>query len=418
VTALARAWLDGVTTGERFFLWAHYFDPHKPLDAGPELVERVGGDPYLACVARMDRGVGHLLDALRVRADWDDVLVIVVADHGEANGDHGEGTHSVFVYDSTIRVPMMVRFPGGVPPPGAAGEGRAERTADAAVSVADVFPTAVDLLGLGSPGDVDGRSLRAPLDRDRGVYFESYYGRIYYGWSPLVGWAEGATKYVHSSAPELYDVAADPGETRNLAAERDVAPYLARLAALARRPTLEPAGETIDRAMLAELEKMGYAGAGGAGELPGPLELDPDRPSPHGRPAELAAIVQSWGSDEARRDRSIELLRGVVARDPQNHGCWARLGRLLLERGDHAAAAEALERVVALDVPWPEDRFRLAECYLALGREADAAAALESGLALDPDDEPALRKLFELYQALGRPEDAARTFARLEAVRG
>jgi tetratricopeptide (TPR) repeat protein len=321
----------------------------------------------------------------------------------------------VFVYDSTIRVPMMVRFP----PSAMRRSWQASDAArvHAAVSVADVFPTAVDYLGLGAPGSIDGVSLGMSSGPGRGVYFESYYGRIYYGWSPLAGWADDVAKYVHSSAPELYATDADPGETRNVVGERDAAPYLAALAALSRKPALDAGAGRVDQAMLAELEKLGYAGAGGAGELPGPLELDPALPSPHGRAAELAAIVESWSLDEAERPRAIALLEALVAQDPKNHGCWSRLGRLLQAAGEPARAAVALEHVRDLDVPGPEDRYRLALCYVALERNAEAAEALESALALDPDNVLALERLFAVYQGLERPADAARIFARLEAAR-
>ena len=411
VTARATAWLEGLGADERFFLWAHYFDPHRPNDPTDELLARADGDRYLACVARMDDGVGDLLDALRARDDWDDTLVIIVADHGEARGEHGEGTHAVFVYDSTIRVPMMVRFPTSME--------RSEGSVEPAASVVDVFPTAIDLLGLGSAGAIDGVSLRTPPPADRGVYFESYYGRIYYGWSPLVGWADADAKYVHSTAPELYATDVDPGELRNVVAERDPAPFVAALEALSRKPALDPDAEPIDRDILAALEKMGYAGSGAAGELPGPLELDPDRPSPHTRPDELRALVMAAstsGAEPADRSRVIATLEGVLTRDPRNPWAWARLGRMLIEAEDWPRAAQALEQVRALDVPWPEDRLRLAQCYLELKRPADAAATLEETLELDADNRTALGKLVEIYQALGRTADAARAFERLESL--
>src|SRR5690606_33856204 len=107
----------------------------------------------------------------------------------------------------------------------------------------------------------------------------------------------------------------------------------------------------------------------------------------------------------------------LVERDPTNHGAWSRLGRMRAELGRLEDAAAALERVIALEVPWPEDRFLLAATYRELGRAEDAARAFESGLELDPDDEEALVALLAIYQELGRTADAARVFERLEAVR-
>ncbi len=416
VSERAVSWLGQRAPGERFFLWAHFFDAHRPYEPGERYLAQAGGDPYRGCVARMDAGVGALLDALRARTDWDDLLVIVVADHGEGLGEHGEQSHSAFVYDTTIRAPLLVRFPKSVGAAGGAARA-GERSADP-VSVADVFPTAVDLLGLGAPGDVDGLSLRDPPPPGRGVYFESCYGRIYHGWSTLAGWADAAGKYVHASAPELYDTAADPGEAHNLFGQRDAGPYVEALRKLALRPALAPSGEGVERSMLGAIEDLGYAGGGEAGALPDLLAVDPARPSPHARAAELAHIVQAWNlSSRGQLKEACAELELVVRSDPENHGAWSRLGRLRLEQGQIAEAAQAFERFAALGVPWAEDYLSLGFCYRRLERKEDAVTYLERGLALDPENERGLEELFGALQELGRGAEAAQVFARLEALR-
>ena len=409
VTERAASWLAGRNTDERYFLWAHYFDPHKPYSPGPEFLARAGGNAYLGSVARMDAGVGELLDLLRARDDWEDTLVIVVADHGEGLGEHGEDTHSAFVYDTTIRVPMLIRFPGG-----------AGSRSEAMVSVADVFPTAVDLLGLGTAGDIDGVSLRSAPADDRGVYFESYYGHIYHQWSPAAGWADRHAKYIHSSEPELYRTDADPGESANLlnASDVDVGGYIEAMRELAGRPALEVAEGTIDRSMIAALQDLGYAGAGGLDELPGPLDLASELPSPHARAEELGWIVASWNlASRDQLDEAVRVLERVVRSNPKDHGSWSRLGRLLMRRGDHAGAAEAFEHFAAIGPPWPEDYLSLGLCYRILERDEDAITWLRQGLALDPKNIQALEVLFDLFQELKRDEEAMEVYEQLEAAR-
>jgi arylsulfatase A-like enzyme len=410
VSAKALAWLAERPSGERFFLWAHYFDPHLPNEPGEPYLSRAGGDPYLGSVARMDAGIGALLAGLRARPDYDEILVIVIGDHGEGLGEHGEDTHSAFVYDSTLRVPLFVRFP--------AAAGLAGRRSDAPVSVADVYPTAVHALGLGAAGDIDGRSLWSAPAPARQVYFESYYGHIYHGWSTLAGATDGARKYVHASAPELYDLRADPGEMHNLAERRDLAPERSALATLVRGPSLAPAEQGVDPTLLAEIEKLGYVAGGGGVARADPLAPDVARPSPHARADVLVRIVRSWNlSTRGLYAEACRELEAVVELDPRNHGAWSRLGRLWLEQGQYAVAAQALERFAALGIDWPAEQLSLGLCYRRLGREEDALQALERGLALDPKNLRGLEELFGALQALGRDEEAAQAFGRLEAAR-
>ncbi|MEM7310541.1 MAG: sulfatase-like hydrolase/transferase [Planctomycetota bacterium] len=408
VSERAVEWLAERPAGERFFLWAHYFDPHKPLAPAPEFVEQAGGDPYLGAVAHMDAGVGTLLDALRARPDWEDTVVVVVADHGEGLGEHGEDTHSAFVYDSTIRVPLFLRLPHSE---------RAGEHTPAQVSVADVFPTAVDLLGLGGPGDVDGLSLTRALPPERGVYFESYYGAIYHQWSPISGWADADGKYVHSSRPEFYVPAVDPGETANQIERHDVATYLDALEDLAERDALPAATETIDRGILADLEHLGYAGAGGAVDLPSPLDVPADRPNPHDCAEELQLIFRSWNLGARNRHaEAARALERVVAQNPRNHDAWARLGRLRMRLADFTGAAEALERFVAIGPPWPHVYMNLGRCYEGLERFEEAADWMEKGLALDPENAEGLEVIVSLLRRLGRGADAQTYFERWESL--
>src|SRR5262249_32088535 len=150
-----------------------------------------------------DAAIGKVLARLERGGALAHTLVVASADHGEGRGRHGEETHGAFVFESTLRIPLLARLPGAA---------RAGERVHDAVSQVDVVPLIAGVLGWEAPDGIDGRDPLAPGPR-AGAYFESYFGTKSFGWSPLAGWTDGREKYVCSSAPELYDVVADPGET-------------------------------------------------------------------------------------------------------------------------------------------------------------------------------------------------------------
>ncbi len=320
VTEAALRWLRGRDRGRPFLLWVHYFDPHAPYEPPP--AHSQAAHPYLGEVASMDQEIGRLLHALRDDPAWGSTLVLAVADHGEALGDHGEPTHSAYCYESVLRVPLLLRRPG------AAGAG--ERSAELA-TVADVHPTLVEHLGLGEPGDVDGLSLLRPLPAERGVYFECYYGYLYYGWSPLAGWLDPRGKYLHSTRPELYDLRADPAEARSLEAllPRVAGDYQRALAAAAARPTLAPDEHAgLDQEHLTRLQAIGYAAGGRAAAVPGPL--DPSGlPAPRDRRDELARFLECQGMTGAGMlEPAIAGFARIVRENPLHVYALYELGQL------------------------------------------------------------------------------------------
>jgi arylsulfatase A-like enzyme len=207
--------------GERLFLWVHLFEPHAPYGDLADLskASRSAEARYAAEVLEADRQVGRLIDGLgfdRARS-----LIVLTADHGEAFGEHGEISHSVFAYDTTLRVPLI--FSGAGLGPGGL------RTA-IPTPLVDLAPTMARLAGL-PPFDSDGRAAfdgtfaYAPTPgsyrgEDRSLYAETFAPLLDFGWSPLRTLRSGRWKYIATTKPELYDLAADPGETTDLAASR------------------------------------------------------------------------------------------------------------------------------------------------------------------------------------------------------
>lgn len=343
VTDQVLSWLEKRDSERPFFLWVHYFDPHMPYSPAPEYIEKAGGNLYRAEVAAMDHDIGRLLTGLEQQVGYDEMTIAVVADHGEAFHAHGELTHSVLCYESTMRVPFMLRF--------ADGRGAGTRSEDI-VSVVDVFPTFLDELGLGAAPGVDGVSLSgAEIEADRGVYLESYSGYLNYGWSPLSGWVDRGGKYLHSSSPEFYDLSKDPTETRNLysAGGVDTSSYLKAIEELSQRPRLESGGDVeLSEEQIRELNALGYAAAGSRTEdLPNPLDVS-DLPAPAQQTELYAKSNFAVGLVAAGQyEEAIRRLTEVITANPRDVNALDALGSALIVMERYAEAIDPLERVLA-----------------------------------------------------------------------
>ncbi len=405
-------WYRRRERAQPFLAWVHLFDAHRPYSPPPGFAERVGGDPYLGEVAAMDHALGRLLDELARSGELDRTWIVVVGDHGEALGQHGELTHSLTCYEPTLRVPLLVRAPDGR---------RAGERSKAVVSVVDVFPTLIAALDLGSSGDVDGVDLMGPGPEDRpGVYFESYSGLLNHGWSPLAGWADAQGKYVHSAAPELFDPIADPGETTDLltADGARTESYRRRLAELSRLPTLAIEGiDTDTEALMAELERLGYAASGSeAGPLPDPLD-ECDRPSPHARMAEAYAMGQAAAlGDAGELEEGADALRLILDGNP--HNLWARryLGTYLLALDRPGEAEPHFRALLEAGAERAATVNSLGVCLEKRGEDAAALLHYRRAASLDPRHRPAVENVQALLERLGRKEEARTWRARLEAL--
>ncbi|MCP4205269.1 MAG: sulfatase-like hydrolase/transferase, partial [bacterium] len=274
--AAAIAWLDQRQSqpaeARPFFLWLHLFDAHDPYTPPEPFRSQYPGKPYDAEVAYTDLLVGGFVEELERRALLDTSLVVVTADHGEGLGDHGETFHGYFAYDSTVHVPLIVRFPESA---------QAGRRIDAVASHVDIAPTILELTGQDVPQVMQGRSLLEPMLSDgkddttatgpqRAVYAESFYPLLHYGWAPLRVLRSRTEKYIEAPNPELFDFAADPGELTNLAGreQRTVQRLARELVALADRleeGAVASSVPDLDEQALSQLQALGYlAGPGQA----------------------------------------------------------------------------------------------------------------------------------------------------------
>lgn len=429
-----------------FFLWTHFYDPHHPY------VSRRGAAPdspaaYAEEIAFMDLQVGRLLAELRTLGLEKNTLLVIVGDHGEGLGEHGESEHGYFVYETTLRVPLLLRGPR----PLRAGSVVAER-----VRTVDLTPTILDLLGRPAPAFTHGQSLRPLLAGRAGAppppaYGEAMAPQEVFALSPLRALVEGDWKYVAAPRPELYDLAADPGEVRNLAeAEPARADSLrGQLADLLQQtppPAEAPEQVQLSPAEVARLRSLGYlAGPEAAGDRRGRPRGE-SLESGGGNPADFAPAIELYARAHrelaARRWAEAEpLLRQVVTSLPGAPNPWRDLATALRrqEKGDQLLAFSAellaqhpdqtalriqharqlalagrvdeaqsqLEEAVRRDAVSADARVELAAALSGRRRPDEARAEYLTALALSPQDLRALRGLASLYAQQERWEDAA-----------
>jgi arylsulfatase A-like enzyme/Flp pilus assembly protein TadD len=400
----ALPWLDGAKSG-RYFAWVHLYDPHAPYEPPEPFASRYARNPYLGEIAYTDKVFGRLMGWLRDQGQLDRTIVVVTGDHGESLGDHGEASHSYFIYGSTTHVPFIVRTPWGL-----TGR-RATR-----VSGVDLMPTVLDLVGLPPQPGIDGRSLARLLfdpeaRLDRPAYSETYFPRYHYGWQQLQAMRDDRYTYIDAPEPELYDLQEDPGETRNVfkSFSARAEPLRLALVALAKTAgTQAPERQSLDPETLQHLAALGYVG--------NVIDVDPTTVLPDPKAKLPLFQMMNVAKDLAQKDRvedAVERLRRVVAADPKIMDAHLTLGNWLvrLKRPDEAAAS--FKQALALK---PDDDIalgNLARLYLSRGRKEDALEALEvfrAALRANPKNPQSWYQLAGLYLDTGRLGEAESAF--------
>ncbi|MFN7940843.1 MAG: tetratricopeptide repeat protein [Thermoanaerobaculia bacterium] len=436
----ALAWLEA--GGEApFFAWVHLYDAHAPYAPAEPFRSRFPGQPYDGEIAAVDAQVARLLDWLDRRALGERTVVMVVGDHGEGLGDHGETTHGLLLYEPTLAVPWIVRAPGAL----AAG-----RVVEEPVSTADVAPTAAALAGVAlgeAPGrPLDGRDLAADLaagrePRRREIYSETEYPR-WFGWATLAALRAGPAKWIAGPAPELYDLASDPGERRNrLADDRRTGHDLAaRLATLQTTAVAAPAAAALDSEARARLASLGYlAGSAPAArhdarnprdmvglfhELERAKELldggrfaeaarqlEPIAAADPGNPVFAGTLAQAYrrGGELAR---SVPLYRQAVAANPEDVEGWYNLATALREAGETEEAIAVLGEAIRRDPAHPDAHNALGIALLDRGKVPEAAREFRRATELDPRNATAFTNLGNALRGLGQPDAAEAAYRR------
>ena len=331
VVSEALAWLEEPGRG-RAFVWIHLWDPHTPYAAPEPFKSRYGAAPYDGEVAFVDSLIGMLIERLERRGWYDNSLIVFTSDHGEALGEHGESTHGFFLYDATLRVPLIIKPVAG---------GGAGRVLSGQVRSIDIAPTVLGLAGIERDPRMQGESLAprfagtaadTPLD----AYSETYFPYFHFEWSPLTALRTGKYKYIDAPRPELYDLERDPREESNrLRNEPSVTAELeGRLRATYPRVLPGDGGVSapapVDRATVERLRSLGYVGAAPARRRRRLTEL-PDPKDKIGLYEQLQRAL--YAAEQGRFEESSAGLRRVLAQDDHILDAHLNLGVNLVQTG-------------------------------------------------------------------------------------
>ena len=407
VADLALDWL-GKNSQKKFFLWMHLYDPHFPYRPPEPYSREYAAQPYDGEIAFADEQLGRLLRFLKEKGLYQNTLIVLSGDHGESLGEHGEKTHGFFIYNATMHVPLIIRLPGKP----------AARVAGDPVSLIDLMPTILSVVGLPAPPQVQGRNLLPSLqgkpgEPDRSLYGETFLPRLHFNWSELRGVENAKYHFIDAPRPELYDLRSDPGEMRNLLSEKKaVAEEMrAQLAALIREYSAgkEMAEKTgLDPALMERLKSLGYAGFSGGGD---PTITNRDLPDPKDRVATYELISDAIAdSQHGRYSESIEKLKVALSAEPQSVPAHYLLGLDYYRMKMFAASVEELQKVVQSSPDYALAVFNLGMAQAHAGQMEAAIDTLQRALKLDATNFEAAFNLGVAYLQEKRLEPAAQAF--------
>jgi arylsulfatase A-like enzyme/tetratricopeptide (TPR) repeat protein len=387
---LVLPWLRGAAAGP-FFLFFHIYEPHTPYDPPEPFASRYKLK-YDGEIATADAIVGELLAELKRLGVYDRAVVILLSDHGEGLGDHGEDEHGVLLYNEAIHVPLLLKLPGAK---------LAGGSTDSPVALTDVAPTVLGLLGLPPGAGQRGNSLLAPRsvagvksggagggagsaagqtdDGGRRVYSETFYPRLHFGWSDLASLVGRRYHYIDGPNPELYDLDHDPRESHDLLRdERRVYADMRRELATYDRDLKPPAA--VDAETRAAMTALGYIGSGsGAGAKRGPL------PDPRSHLGTLKDLKQGFAA-MAHHDyaQAAATFQRTLAANPEMADAWEFLGRAREKLGDSPGALQAYGKALRIDQGSSPVAMAAASLYFDLGQLDAAESHARMALAGNP----------------------------------
>ncbi len=410
----ALAWLNTQPTQSAppFFVWLHFYDAHQPYMAPPvEFQRQYPGDTYDAAIAYIDRQLGRFLDAVKKKSPAQKTLIVVLSDHGESLGDHGEYQHGIFLYDSTVRIAWVMSGPG-IP----AGV----RVSQQARTI-DLLPTVLDLLGGKPSSAVQGTSL-VPAFSGKPVateysYEETMYPKFIMNWASLRGIHTADWMYVRAPRPELYDLKNDPGELHNVIDAhpkeyRELDKQLKLL--IGNSGTEEVVSQQMDQQTMARLRSLGYLG----GSSQQSVSLNSAGPDPKDQ-VEILKLLHEAKDPPAGAEpsaRRIELYKEALAKDPSNPSIYYDLGDEYQKTGQNEANLQLCLDALHHGVTGSMILSRLGQLYLGKGDAKQAIAYYEPAVQLDPIDVGTIDGLGSAYSANGQLAEATREFQRALAI--
>ena len=406
VVQRAEAWRGAHPRGPHF-VWVHLYDPHDPYEPPPPYSKLYKDRLYDGEIAFADSALANFVAYLKQRGWYENSLIVVVGDHGEGLGEHHEQTHGIFLYDSTLHVPLILKLPSG----------NTGGVIQRQVRTTDILPTVLNVLNISPPERLDGESLKPYFAgtemASRTVFGETDYP-LHFGWAPLRAIRTEDFKFIEAPRPELYDLRTDPGELKNNYAPWDATVQKSRkmLADVrARMPPSAPSVGAVEAGTLEELQALGYLGAADARSstnVPEPSLL----PDPKDKIEEQNLLhAAMMAAEEGRASEARLRLERVLELNPKSQAALLQLGELELHAGKYGKASEYLKRAREL---CPEDSTAAFYEGQALEKAGDlpgARDALEASARLAPGQSADARVLLgQIYLALKNPAAAEDQF--------
>ena len=395
VVQRAEIWLNGQDVAAPRFVWVHLYDPHDPYEPPPPYSEVYKDRLYDGEIAYADSALGRFLAYLKKQNWYDGALIILVGDHGEGLGEHGEDTHGIFLYDSTTHVPLIAKLPK---------EQDADRVVDEQVRTTDIMPTILELLGIPAPASPDGTSLKPFIlgteAAHRAVFGETDYP-LRFGWAPLRSVRNEGFKFIEAPRPEFYDLRSDPGELHNHYVPWDTTVQklrksLAELSAEAAAAG-KPSPASVSAGTIDELRALGYLGpahARSSTDVPEPSLL----PDPKDKIEEQNLLhIAVMASENGQSAKARAALEKLLQLDNRSTNALSQLARLEMQSGNYTKAANYLRRAREIR---PDDAVLAFDYGRALELSGDlpsARNALQASLKLNPDQLAARLLLGQVY---------------------
>ena len=384
VVRRAERWMDA-HPGKPRFVWVHLYDPHDPYEPPPPFSVMYKNRLYDGEIAYADSALGHLLQYLKRGNRYNNAVIIVVGDHGEGLGEHGEQTHGIFLYDATTHVPLLIKLPlraDAVAPQ--------SKVVAAQVPTIDILPTVLDLLGIPPPVTLAHRSLlpyfAGTQETERVVFGETDYP-LRFGWAPLRAVRKDGFKFIEAPQPELYNLGKDPGELKNQYEPWNVTVQHLRadLASSAMRPPhASKSTGAASSTTLSELRALGYLGPGDAQtstNVPGLSSL----PDPKDKIEEQNLLHSAMMLvDEGRSLDARSMLQKVLDLNPDSSAALRQMGELEFKAGEYRNAADHFDRARKVHPDDVSAALYQGQALNKLGDAQGARSALEAAVIQSP----------------------------------
>jgi arylsulfatase A-like enzyme/Tfp pilus assembly protein PilF len=403
-------WLQGHSS-QPFFLWLHLYDPHAPYDPAEPFKSRFRTHPYDGEIAYTDEQLGRFVSFLEVHNLYASSLILLVSDHGEGLGEHGEQQHGLFIYNSTVHVPLILKLPAGFK--------SAQRSINQVVNTVDIAPTLTQYCRFPSTNSASfqGRSLlplleSASLGAPRQGYSESLYPRSSFGWHSLHGTENEEYHYIRAPREELYDLRQDPAETRNIL-EQNLAlaatlreSMQALVVRYARKAEPSQAAPAMELEKLRELRSLGYVGGSSARSLEGDASGAPD---PKDRVGFCNRVIRATElAEDGRWRESNALLEQAAAEDPKAYLPPFLMGENALAERRYHDAVDHYRHALELNPRYDLAAMGMGQAALYGGDPAGAVKAFQQALDLNPRNYLVKLAMARAYEMLNRLADAAR----------